>query len=146
MTQASGTAPLRQSAPTRGLQRPRPAGMATRLIICTNISYTNHVWEVEYTEEFRAWYEPLAEDDQDAVIGRVELLEQAGPSLGRPSVDNVHQSRHPNMKELRAERGLRVLFAFDPRRFAILLIGGDKSPDDPKSATWNRCRSPTISR
>ena len=41
------------------------------------------------------------------------------------------------MKELRAERSLRVLFAFDPRRTAILLIGGDKSPDDPESPTWN---------
>ena len=42
------------------------------------------------------------------------------------------------MKELRAERGLRVLFAFDPRRTAILLIGGDKSPDDSGSPNWNR--------
>ena len=96
------------------------------------------MWEVEYTEQFRAWYEPLAEEDQDALIGRVELLEQTGPALGRPLVDNVHQSKHPHMKELRAERGLRVLFAFDPRRTAILLIGGDKSPDDPTSPTWNR--------
>ena len=108
------------------------------MITQADISYTLSMWEVEYTEEFRAWYEPLTEDDQDAVIARVELLQHAGPALGRPSVDNVHQSRHPNMKELRAERGLRVLFAFDPRRLAILLIGGDKSPDDPKSPTWNR--------
>lgn len=37
------------------------------------------------------------------------------------------------MKELRGkvnERQLRVLFAFDPRRAALLLIGGDKT-DDP---------------
>lgn len=71
------------------------------------------------------------------MIARVELLELAGPGLGRPAVDNVHQSRHPNMKELRVERAMRVLFAFDPRRTAILLIGGDKSPDDPRSANWN---------
>ena len=96
------------------------------------------VWEVEYTDQFGDWYAQLTEEDQDAVTGRVELLEERGPGLGRPSVDNVHQSRHPNMKELRAERALRVLFAFDPRRAAILLIGGDKSPDDPGTPTWNR--------
>lgn len=96
------------------------------------------VWEVEYTDQFRDWYERLDEEDQDALIARVELLEQLGPALGRPTVDNVHQSRHPNMKELRAERALRVLFAFDPRRTAVLLIGGDKSRDDPGSPNWNR--------
>jgi len=42
------------------------------------------------------------------------------------------------MKELRAEGSIRVLFAFDPRRSATLLIGGDKSPDDPGSPNWNR--------
>ncbi len=72
------------------------------------------------------------------MLARVELLEHLGPALGRPAVDNVHQSKHPNMKELRAERALRVLFAFDPRRTAILLIGGDKSPDDRSSPNWNR--------
>ncbi len=48
--------------------------------------------------------------------------------MGRPLVDNVHQSRHANMKELRPLGGdIRILFAFDPRRTAILLIGGDKT-------------------
>jgi hypothetical protein len=96
------------------------------------------MWEVEYTDEFGDWYEQLSEDDQDALVARVELLEQLGPALGRPAVDNVHQSKHSNMKELRAERALRVLFAFDPRRTAVLLIGGDKSPEDPGSPNWNR--------
>jgi hypothetical protein len=41
------------------------------------------------------------------------------------------------MKELRAGRSLRALFAFDPRRIAILLVGGDKGPDDPESPNWN---------
>lgn len=95
------------------------------------------MWEVEYTDQFDDWYQTLTEEEQDAVVARVELLESGGPALGRPVVDNVHQSRHPNMKELRAERAIRVLFAFDPRRTAILLIGGDKSPDDPGSPNWN---------
>ena|SRR5690349_24644242 len=96
------------------------------------------MWEAEYTDEFGSWYDGLTEEDQDAVIARVELLQEFGPGLGRPTVDNVHQSRHSNMKELRAEGSLRVLFAFDPRRTAILLIGGDKSPDDPRSPAWSR--------
>lgn len=95
------------------------------------------VWEVEFTDQFGKWYEAIDEEDQNAVIARVEVLEQLGPALGRPAVDNVHQSRHPNMKELRAERALRVLFAFDPRRTAVLLIGGNKSATDRDSPNWN---------
>ena len=55
-------------------------------------------------------------------------LELHGPTLGRPFVDSIQASRHRNLKELRPRRGnLRVLFAFDPRRMAILLLGGDKT-------------------
>ena len=62
-----------------------------------------------------------------------------GRRSGRPTVDTIELSRHSNMKELRyASKGqLRVLFAFDPRRMAILLIGGDKSDNDPASPAWN---------
>lgn len=95
------------------------------------------VWDVEYTDDFGSWYEALSEEDQDAIISRVVLLEEHGPGLGRPSVDNIHQSRHPNMKELRAERAMRVLFAFDPRRTAILLVGGHKGVADNASPKWN---------
>ena len=57
----------------------------------------------------------------------VEFLEEHGPALGRPSVDTIKSSRDHNMKELIPLGGqIRVLFAFDPRRMAILLIGGDK--------------------
>ena len=90
------------------------------------------MWAVEYTDQFDDWYQTLTEEEQDMVVARVELLESAGPGLGRPVVDSIRQSRHPNMKELRAEGSLRALFAFDPRRAAILLIGGDKSPDDSR--------------
>ena len=65
-------------------------------------------WEVDYTDQFDHWYQTLSQEEQDVVVARVELLESAGPGLGRPVVDNVHQSRHPNMKELRAERAIRV--------------------------------------
>lgn len=85
------------------------------------------LWPVEYTDQFEAWWNGLTMDEQGAIAIAVEALEERGPALGRPFVDTVKGSRHPNMKELRP-RGetIRVLFAFDPRRSAILLIGGDK--------------------
>lgn len=94
-------------------------------------------WDVEFTDEFEAWWDDLSETEQEEINAGVELLEERGPTLGRPHVDRVHQSRHQNMKELRGQLGgdsdkeyLRVLFAFDPRRIALLLLGGDKT-DDP---------------
>lgn len=82
-------------------------------------------WEVEYTDEFEAWWHQLSEDDQERADALVEILAEKGPAAGRPAVDTVKGSRHPNMKELRPGT-VRVLFAFDPRRAAILLLGGDK--------------------
>ncbi len=96
------------------------------------------MWDVEYTDQFGNWYQQLGREDQRAVAARMELLENFGPGLDRPTVDNVHQSRHPNMKELRAERSMRVLFAFDPRRTAILLIGGHKNAPEKANMRWNR--------
>jgi len=62
------------------------------------------------------------------VTAAVEALEDRGPALGRPFVDVIQASRHAHMKELRPRGGnIRVMFAFDPRRTAILLTGGDKS-------------------
>ena len=85
-------------------------------------------WEVEYTDQFGEWWDNLAEKEQEAVTAAVNVLQRGGPSLGRPLVDTVKQSRHKNMKELiPPSSDIRVLFAFDPRRAAILLIGGDKS-------------------
>jgi len=91
------------------------------------------VWDVEYTSEFGQWWATLSPSEQASVEAGVRLLEQFGPSLSRPHVDTVEGSRHPNMKELRTQskgRPLRTFFAFDPRRSAILLIGGDKTGDD----------------
>jgi hypothetical protein len=85
------------------------------------------LWEVEFTDEFGVWWSTLDENTQDAIIAAVEILEERGPSLGRPLIDSISTSRHANMKELRPPAGdVRILFAFDPRRMAILLIGGDK--------------------
>lgn len=85
-------------------------------------------WEVEFTDEFEEWWESLAFSEQEDVRVAVDALEERGPQLGRPFADTLTGSRHTNMKELRPPEGnLRVLFAFDPRRMAILLIGGDKT-------------------
>lgn len=86
------------------------------------------MWEVEYSDQFEVWWHDLADERQDAVDAAVRMLEERGPSLGRPFVDTLQGSRHANMKELRPRgSNLRVLFAFDPRRTAILLLGGDKT-------------------
>lgn len=100
------------------------------------------VWEVVYTDQFGDWFQDLQEEQQDAVIARVELLEAEGPALGRPTVDTIEGSRHPNMKELRVSKGgaIRILFAFDPRRQAVLLLGGDKS------GRWNAWYAEAIPR
>ena len=84
------------------------------------------VWEIEYTDEFEVWWDMLNPVEQDRIAAGVELLAAGGPGLGRPTVDTITNSRHANMKELRAGT-TRTLFAFDPRRTAILLLGGDKS-------------------
>ncbi len=97
------------------------------------MTYTNPVWQVEFTDEFEAWWLTLTEAEQDALDASVKLLERLGPGLPRPHADTVKVSRHPRMKELRTQcqgRPLRTFFAFDPRRSAILLIGGDKTGDD----------------
>jgi hypothetical protein len=83
------------------------------------------VWEVEYTDQFGEWWDELHVDQQKQVAASVRLLAERGPALGRPAVDTVSASRHPNMKELRIGT-TRVLFIFDPRRTAILLVAGDK--------------------
>jgi len=89
-------------------------------------------WEIEYTDEFGAWWEGLSEAEQEDIDAVVRVLEQRGPALRRPHVGTVNGSRHANMKELIVQhtgRPYRILFAFDPRRCAILLIGGDKTGD-----------------
>ena len=86
------------------------------------------MWEVEFTDQFGEWWSELSEEEQEEIDARIALLERRGPSLGRLLVDAITSSRHSNMKELRAG-SIRILFAFDPRRVAILLIGGDKRED-----------------
>lgn len=90
-------------------------------------------WEVEFTEEFQQWWDSLGEEEQDDVALSVRRLVEFGPALGFPHSSKVVTSRYPQMRELRTQsngRPLRTLYAFNPLRTAILLIGGDKSGDD----------------
>ncbi len=99
-------------------------------------------WAVD-VERIEAWLLGLDQSSYEQVIAALELLSEHGPQLGRPLVDSVIGSRHKNMKELRpgssGRSELRILFAFNPRRRAILLIAGDKAGNWTK---WYREQIP----
>ena len=91
------------------------------------------MWEVEYTDEFDEWWTTLSVVEQDAVAFSVGILRNEGPLLKFPYCSAVHSSKHGSMRELRSQcegRPLRTFYIFDPRRTAILLIGGDKTGND----------------
>jgi hypothetical protein len=90
-------------------------------------------WDVEYTDEFGDWWQSLTEVEQESLAASVQLLEQRGPALGYPHSSGINGSKHGHLRELRTQhagRPYRTLYAFDSRRMAILLIGGDKTGDD----------------
>lgn len=87
-------------------------------------------WEVEFSDEFGRWWDSLTGPEQKSVDFTVSLLQEVGPTLKMPHSSGIEMSRHSHMRELRIQhegRPYRVLYAFDPRRVAILLIGGDKT-------------------
>ena len=87
-------------------------------------------WIVDI-ELIAEWLTSLDGGSREQVVAAVELLEEHGPHLGRPVVDSVVGSRHKTMKELRpgfsGRSELRLLFALDPERRAIILVAGDKA-------------------
>ena len=90
-------------------------------------------WEVEVTDEFKAWWIDLTEAERISVERSVLLLEERGPHLPFPYSSGVNASRHSAMRELRVQhqgQPYRVLYIFDPRRVALLLLGGDKTGED----------------
>ena len=89
----------------------------------------NQNWIVEYTDEFETWWIGLAEETQDDIDRVVRLLEEHGPTLGFPYSSAINGSSFA-LRELRVQSGghpIRVLYAFDPVRSALLLLGGDKT-------------------
>jgi len=115
--------------------------LASRSLLWDNISLQsyhpkviiNMNWEVEYTDEFEQWWEELDVDEQESVAASVGLLEGMGVHLPFPHSSGVNGSKHSKMRELRVQHKgdpYRILYAFDPRRSAILLVGGNKAGDD----------------
>jgi hypothetical protein len=89
-------------------------------------------WEVEYTDEFEQWWKTLNKEEQVSVAASVGLLEELGINLRHPHSSDINGSKHNQMRELRVQHKgdpYRILYAFDPRRAAILLIGGNKTGD-----------------
>ena len=99
-------------------------------------------WSVKVTEEYAAWFSALIKEDLASAVQvaqAVAALREEGPALGRPLVDRIQGSKIHHLKELRpgsaGRSEIRVLFAFDPTRSALLLLGGDKA------GNWQRwCR------
>jgi hypothetical protein len=86
-------------------------------------------WDVEFTDEFGEWWDTLDAEEQNSIDVAVGWLEERGPHLAYPYSSKITTSKHGQMRELRVQhRGApyRVLYAFDPRRVALLLIGGSK--------------------
>jgi len=86
------------------------------------------------TPEVRSWLHDLRHSDRTSAIlvgQAIGMLIEPGPELGRPLADRIHHSRLSNLKELRpgsvGRSEIRILYAFDPRRNAVLLVAGDKS-------------------
>ena len=91
-------------------------------------------YEVEVTDKFKGWYEDTLNASEQLSVERVvTLLMEAGPALGHPYSSGIKGAKYSHMRELRVQhegRPYRILYAFDPRRVALMLLGGDKSGDD----------------
>jgi hypothetical protein len=84
-------------------------------------------WEVLIHPDVESWIISLTRKEYEAVIATLDALTVAGPTLGRPFVDHIKNSKFANMKELRPlGTYLRILFAFDRNRNAVLLAAGNK--------------------
>ena len=100
------------------------------------------VWTIE-VDLIDGWLATLDEKSYELIVAALEVLAEQGPSLGRPLVDSIVGSAYQNMKELRpgssGRSEMRILFAFDPAREAILLEAGDKAGNWHK---WYRTNIP----
>lgn len=115
-------------------------GQTAALTHCS-LCATHAVCGIASSHEAEQWLQTLNDAEWQSIISAIVLLERKGPALGRPVVDSIRGSRHANMKELRSIGGhLRALFAFDPNRKALILLGGDKRGD------WSRWYEQNIPR
>ena len=97
-------------------------------------------WEVDISL-IRDWLDKQDRKALAKIVAALGMLEESGPSLGRPLVDRIKGSSIHNLKELRLPVGsrseIRILFVFDAERKAILLVGGDKATGKNKSEIWS---------
>lgn len=93
-------------------------------------------WEVIPLDEVTDEYQNLPQGTADLATAAIDVLSTTGPLLGRPLVDTLQGTELKNLKELRpgseGRSEIRILFAFDPERRAVLLVAGNKA------GTWNR--------
>jgi hypothetical protein len=108
------------------------AGMHRGARMAERRAARGHRWSVIGAPGFDRWLRSLDPERSAQVMAALRRVAEAGPGLGRPRVDSIQRSRVHNLKELRVHGGVRVLFAFDPDRRAVMLAGGDKT------GTWNR--------
>lgn len=102
-------------------------------------------WNVEYTDAFETWWNSLTESESESVRAYILLLREFGPGLRFPHSSGIQGSKHSHMRELRTQSGgrpFRVLYAFDPQRCAILLVGGEKTEGN----RWYRKHIPIADR
>lgn len=88
------------------------------------------LWSVLLADEFKRWFIAQTEAMQADILAVIEVLQVRGPQLSRPHADTLNGSKHSNMKELRVQHKghpVRVAYAFDPQRSAIVLCAGDKT-------------------
>jgi hypothetical protein len=92
------------------------------------------MWEIRLHSEVEKWFLDICRSDPvtaTLITDAIDLLTIGGPRLGRPMVDRLKGSYYHNMKELRpgstGHTEIRMIFAFDPAREAIFVVGGDKS-------------------
>ena len=93
------------------------------------------MWEIEITETFEKWWQALTEKEQDDATAIIELLKERGAHLPFPYSSDVAGARFSQMRELRIQSHgdpIRIFYAFDPRRIAILLLGGMKKGKNEK--------------
>jgi hypothetical protein len=105
-----------------------------------NAPVRSSAWRVVRTQEFRHWTAGLGPDRAAQVEAAIRRVQREGPTLGRPRVDSIKGSRVHNLKELRLHDGVRILFAFDPNRSAVMLAGGNKT------GRWDRWYRTNIPR
>ena len=99
------------------------------------------MWNIEY-RYIEDWLDEQDTETVAHVFAALELLQDQGPNLGRPLVDTIQGAQLGNLKELRPAspgRGeIRILFAFDQRRRAVMLLAGDKAKGKSSRHKWTR--------